>query len=167
VEIYNSANKRGFPYYVYCKDDRLSINSAIPVCVYQGVWHRVNFHRKQGTILEEPFKAVHNFDFEEKKPEQLLEQGLQEANQASIPSPTKPTVQSTPSAIFDLQEGRDDQFRQEPIPDQIRTSPLIPSRMVTTTQLDLTKLAPELIASLLEGGGGDHPKGDTSADTPP
>ena len=63
VEVYNTLNKIGKPFQVFCKKDDLNPSKGIPVTLHNGVWHKLTRGTCKDTLtLGEPAPSVHDFD---------------------------------------------------------------------------------------------------------
>ncbi len=126
-------------------------------------------HKKRESTLGEPAPDVHKHDIPERQPEVLLDQELTETQPVIPLSPDKPIAPSTPSTKTEPIGEEATQFQTNPIPDEIRTSPLIPKKEMTTTTTKQVTLA--TITNLLTErySGRNSPFGNTPSqgNTPP
>jgi hypothetical protein len=145
-ETYVASNKAGKPYLIFCEGDELSYSRSRPVCLYQGLWHTLRISKKGKTALGEPLPSIHNYDIN--PPAAALEEALVETEpQASTEIPTRertlPTSPTNTSASIQSTH-HTALLWLAPIPNKIRTSPVVSPIMVTTATTTVqTTAAPQ------------------------
>jgi hypothetical protein len=133
-ETYVASNKAGKPYLIFCEGDELSYSRSRPVCLYQGLWHALRISKKGKTALGEPLPSIHNYDINppaaaleealvETEPQASTEIPTQEKTLPTSPTNTSASIQSTHHTAL---------LRLAPVPNDIRTSPVVSPIMVTT-----------------------------------
>src|SRR5882757_3137572 len=90
-------NTTGKPFLIFCINDQLELKTAIKVCLYRGVWHRVNRKEKLNT-LGELLPSIHDFDQEEKDDPSESESEPDTTNQQIRDSPIQ-TVTPLPGIV--------------------------------------------------------------------
>ena len=83
-------NSTGNPFLIFCATDQLEHKSGIRVCLYRGIWHRVN-RKEKLHILGEPLPSIHDFDEEESKEDQ--------SESESEPDPVDQQIRQSPAQI--------------------------------------------------------------------
>ena len=63
----NATRTRTYPIQLFCDNDDKVVNKhAIPVCLYNGVWHQIAHDSNSGLPqLRQPLTSIHIFDIEE------------------------------------------------------------------------------------------------------
>ena len=176
LEVYSSLNKKGKPYQVCCDQDNLNPTKAQPVCLYQNRWHTLLTSRKGISGLGDPLSDFHRYDIdspitalsevlEEEPLPRTLKPPKDDEEQPTSPTSTETTTQS---------HTENQRLQLAPIPEHIRTSPIISPAMVTMTKMYAegevtTGIPADLLRSSREGGGdpkGPPPEGDPDEERP-
>jgi hypothetical protein len=133
-KTYVASNKAGKPYLIFCEGDELSYSRSRPACLYQGQWHALRICKKGKTALGDPLPSIHNYDINppaaaleealvETDPQMSTETPTQERTLPTSPTNTSASIQSTHHTAL---------LRLAPVPNEIRTSPVVSPIMVTT-----------------------------------
>jgi len=67
----NATRTRTYPIQLFCDNDNKVVNKyAIPVCLYNGIWHQITHDSSTGLPrLWQPLTSIHLFDIKETKSE--------------------------------------------------------------------------------------------------
>ena len=116
---------------VFCENDDLNPAKAKAVCLYQNQWHALLISRRGIAAVGHPLPHIHQYDLDSLIT--TLEEAVGEPARPPTPDhdkeqPTSPTTEttSTPPPL------QNQQLRLAPIPDAIRTSPVISPVMAAT-----------------------------------
>ena len=130
-ETYRKDNPINRPIQVFYTDEQRTKKKSIPVALVRGLWHRIEISRQERTtILAEPLPSIHDFDFEIRTDQQMLD--LSSIANA-LPTPTEstttlPTKSTTPHIPKATQEDNDENEHIVDLLDQqIRHSPISPT----------------------------------------
>ena len=124
LEVSHPRNKTGIRFQVFCNNNKLNLDNAKGVTLYNGVWHAV-VRTNRGFAVKEPIPSIHNYDIV--PAQQALDEGLEESRKPRQAfGKTKQT------------DSRDESIAsQRTLDEQIRNSPVnivtpLPTASVTT-----------------------------------
>jgi len=169
----NATGTRTYPIQLFCDNDDKVVNKyAIPVCLYNGVWHQIAHDSNSGLPrLQQPLTSIHTFDVEETstKPEPKEQDNSSESKSAEEEDSDDELVKQTGELSIN------NQIRESEIPKELtpqrntislpwhtKLSPISPklSTMATTS---ITIQQPADTQPLTQGGGdGSSSKGKGS-----
>jgi len=170
----NATRTRTYPIQLFCdNDDKIVNRHAIPVCLYNGVWHQIAHDSNSGSPqLQQPLTSIHIFDIKETSTK--LEP--KEENDSSDSKPAKKEEDSddelakqTGGLSIDNQI-RDSEIPKEltpwrktvSLPQHMKLSPISP-KLSTMATSSITIQQPTDTQPLTQGGGdGSSSKGKGS-----
>jgi len=160
----NATGTRTYPIQLFCNNDDKVINKhAIPVCLYNGVWHQITHDSNTGLPrLQQPLTSIHIFDVKETKPE--LE--LRKESNSSDSEPAEENEDSDDKLAKQTGELHiNDQIRETEIPKELtpqrntvslprhmKLSPISP-KLSTMATSSITIQQPADTQPLTQGGG--------------
>ena len=124
LEVSHPRNKTGIRFQVFCNNNKLNLDNAKGVTLYNGVWHAV-VRTKKGFAVKEPIPSIHNYDIV--PAQQTLDKGLAESRQ---PRQAFGKIKQTDSREGSITSQRtlDEEIRNSPV--KIVTP--LPTASVTT-----------------------------------
>jgi len=166
----NTTGTRTYPIQLFCDNDDKTVNKhAIPVCLYNGVWHQIAYDSDSGLpLLRQPLTSVHIFDIE----------GTSTAKAESANSDSEPEAEEDSDEELAKQTGEltiDNQIRDTRIPRELTPqrdtvslpwhTKLLPisQKLSTMATTSITIQQPTDTQPLTQGGGdGSSSKGKGS-----
>ena len=132
----NATGTRTYPIQLFCDNDEKVVNKhAIPVCLYNGVWHQIAHDSNSGLPqLGQPLTSIHTFDIE----------GTSPAEEKDIEPDSEPEAEEDSDEELAKQTGGlsiDNQIRDAEIPKEF-----IPQRNTISLpwHLKLSPISPKL-----------------------
>jgi len=166
----NVTGTRTYPIQLFCNNDNKVVNKhAIPVCLYNGVWHQIAHNSDSGLPqLRQPLTSIHVFDIE----------GTSTTRGKSASSDSEPEAEEDSDEELAKQTGGlsiDNQIRDTEIPRELtpqrntislpqhtKLSPISP-KLSTMATASITIQQPTDTQPLTQGGGdGSSSKGKGS-----
>ena len=98
VEPTQKINRLGVPILVFCKDDKLQLKGALPVCLHNGIWHELS-KRENGAGRGPPALSVHDYDTQSKKEQEKKadsENDDSESEDELKPDPVDANIRNSP-----------------------------------------------------------------------
>jgi len=157
---------------LFCNNDDKVVNKyAIPVCLYNGVWHQIAHDSDSGLPrLRQPLTSIHTFDIEETKSEPKKEDSNSDSELAEKNSDSDNKLAKQTEELH-----IDNQIRETEIPKELtpqrntvslprhtKLSPISP-KLSTMATSSITIQQPADTQPLTQGGGdGSNTKGKGS-----
>ena len=111
LEVSHPRNKTGIRFQVFCNNNKLNLDNAKGVTLYNGVWHAVVRTNKEFAI-KEPIPSIHNYDII--PAQQALDEGLEESRK---PRQAFGKIRQSDSRDESIASGKtlDEEIRNSPI----------------------------------------------------
>jgi len=170
----NTTGTRTYPIQLFCNNDNKVVNKhAIPVCLYNGVWHQIAHDSNTGLPkLLHSLTSIHIFDIEETEPKS-------KPKKESSDSDSEPVAEEDSDDKLTEQTGQlniDERIRKAEVPKELtprrntislprhtKLSPISP-KLSTMATSSITIQQPTDTQPLTQGGGdGSSSKGKGSA----